>query len=251
MPERIRITSLAGQPEITLPCLTSDERRDCQSGALQIQKDRIIIIRRPSPHYTNLQVEEETKKRAKSIGLFKKYVPDNVQRTDQVLLHGMGNYGENIALLGRFVPRLFNVKPSYQIPVREIISTPELSNEFAKINLGFLKMILREDIVPDLGRVGDSGNKLPLLRRITRPLTNANIMLGQELAGKQVVFCDPDWYMERVNGREQEFRKLKRETISVCLRNYIFYKTAALVGKSIDAIRNIRHKESLSMSVGD
>lgn len=161
----------------------------------------VILVRELGHSLEGLSAAEEIARRRESLKLYERFLPDFTLPTQHVILQGTREDETKVPLLGRFSPKVEDVKALTDIRTREILSNPKLLRDIARINFGNLKMVLKEGKIPDSGGRGGFGSSLPRpLASITTRLTSNNILVGKDSSGDTKVFCDPDWFTEPAGG---------------------------------------------------
>jgi hypothetical protein len=204
------------------------------------------IIARPLGFPPDISEKLEVQTRLGALELHREFLPDFTQKTEPILIQGLEKTDSGTIprpVIARFIPRLNDVRPISDLGGKEILSDSALCGDLARINLGYLKILLTRGVVCDQGYYGEFGSKLPVIRRVTHYLTSANTMIGTNKAGERETFCDPDWYS--VPG----FKK-KLQNMVLFSARAVFFKTAEVVQKTKERFKSVSRRSSEWVQVG-
>ena len=168
-----------------------------QSVPIIFNEEKVLIVRPIGDNPlldTKMNAESEITRRREAVEIHKKYMPNYTQENDFVILQGYVDKNKPVQILARMVDYYTDVSSISNMTKEEILGNEDLCRDLVEINLAYMKMVLNEGVIPDRGMPGNFLKRIPVISRITKKLTDSNIMVGFDPKGYQKVFCDPDWF---------------------------------------------------------
>lgn len=212
--------------------LRDDSCNPNRSSSLLCYSNHILLVRvlRGGPN------GPEIKRRKEALNWHAKNLPEYTQEAQLAILQGKLTDGHQVSVLARLVPRLENVVPATP---KDAKKNPQIAQGLSKINWVYFKQLLR-------GRIFDSGEMgaKNFLDSFSNYFISNNIMVGKDKNGKEILFCDPDWFVtlfEKIN-----FKGPKEAVKRICLypfRGAIFL-SRALFFKLLDIQGRIQNQIS-------
>lgn len=191
----------------------------------------VLVTRMLGQTGDGLSPAEEIRRRVESTVIHRSRMPSHVLPTSHVVLQGEKEDGTAVVLLGRFSPKVDNVKPLVGMPDDEILADHRLCREIGRVYFGLLKILVTTGRLPDSGRRGNFGNSYPpVLRKITKRLTSDNVLVGSRDDGQRIVFVDPDWCIEPRGAFLSKAKLIAKNFMLLAARSGFFYG-ASLVSR--------------------
>jgi len=168
--------------------------------------------------------DEEIRLRIASHNLHRRHIPQTLP-TDFAVVQVRNE--KSLPAIMKLMPYAVGAKPITEIEISDLVSDPRVCSDIARINFGYLMMMVREGIYTDMGVHSTGGERIK--DKLTRSLRCVNIVVG-EINGEARAFPDSDWSFDNTNPLVST--PLKRTKFAAkAVTKLLFYGAASVRGR--------------------
>ena len=155
--------------------------------------DTFVIEKVVGRNTIGLTAHKEAERRIEATEIHQRLLPRYTLETSFEIREADAVNPETVLI--RRAPFQENTRTLHELPIDELLKTPEISFAVSVIYLAYFKELVAQGRLFDCYRFASFGKNWPRpVRMIARPIISPNIMVAINGDGTRV-FCDPDWYV--------------------------------------------------------